>query len=109
MAVAVVVAAEEAAFPMAVQRVVGGIEVEDQFLGYLRMDVEEEFGEVPLDRASTVVDAVIAMRTRGRVLQPVWRDLPASGAWPGLRAPKRPSTTPSTGSWRSASWSIRFL
>ena len=51
IAVAVVVAVEEAAFLVAVQRIIGGIEVEDDLLGRRLVRLEEEVDEQALDRA----------------------------------------------------------
>ena len=64
VAVAVVIAVEEAAFLMAVQRVVGGVQVEDQPLRGLPVGVEKEIDEEPLDRACVVADAAVAMGAR---------------------------------------------
>ena len=44
---------EEAPLLAAVQRVVGGVEVEDQLRGRLLVGVEEEIDEEPLDRLSS--------------------------------------------------------
>ena len=70
---AVVAAVKEAAFLIAVKRVVGGVQVEDQLVGRLRMGVEEEIDEERLDRLRLMINAAIAMRARGRVLRPVER------------------------------------
>ena len=52
VAVAVVVAVEEAAFLVAVQRIVGRVEVEDDLLGgVLRCASRNRLDEQPLDRA----------------------------------------------------------
>ena len=108
VAVAVVVAVEEPPLLVAVQRVVGGVEVEHDLLRRPVVGVEEEVDEQRLDRRAVVADPAVAVglprapcSSRFSVL------LPASGAQRPCRASSRPSTTPSTGSWRSWSWSIR--
>ena len=50
VAVAIIVAVEEPAFLMAVQRIVGGVEVEDDLLGRPVVRLEEEVDEQALDR-----------------------------------------------------------
>lgn len=111
VAVGVVVAVEEAAFLMPVQRDVGGVEVEDDLPRRRAVRVEEQIDEQRLDRRGIMADAVIAARLARRgVFQPVQRDgtptrnarwdptLPASGAQPGRRASSLPARTASTGS-----------
>ena len=91
VAVAVVVAVEEAAFLTAVQRVVGGVQVEDQPLRRLPVGVEEEIDEEPLDRLRLMTDAAVAMGACGRVLQPVQRRLAGkrrTARAPGLQTPQ---------------------
>ena len=60
IAVAVVVAVEEPAFLMAVQRIVGGVEVEDDLLGRPGVRLEEEVDEQRLDRRRVVADLLVA-------------------------------------------------
>ena len=72
VAVAAIVAVEEATFLGAVQRIVGGIQVEHDLLGRRRVRVEEQLDEQPLDRGRVVADLVVARRLPGRrVLEPV--------------------------------------
>ena len=71
VAVAVVVAVEEAAFLVAVQRVVGGIEVENDLLGRRLVRFEEEVDEQAFDRRAVVPDLVVARGLGRRVLEPV--------------------------------------
>ena len=66
---------EEAAFLVAVQRIIRGVEVERDLLGRCLMRVEEEVDEQLLDRRSVVADLVVARRRQGRVLEPVERAL----------------------------------
>ena len=54
IAVAIVVAVKEPAFLMAVQRVVGRVEVEDDLLGRLCVRLEEEVDKQGLDRRRVV-------------------------------------------------------
>jgi hypothetical protein len=75
---AVVIAVEEPAFPMAVQRVVGGVEVENDLLGRPCMRLEEEVEEQGLDRHRVMADSVIARGERTGEFEPIERRL-ASG------------------------------
>ena len=56
IAVAVVIAVEEAAFLMAVQRIIRGIEVEDDLLGRRLVCLEEQVDEQPFDRRAVKTD-----------------------------------------------------
>ena len=60
VAVAVIIAVEEAAFLVAVQRIVGGIEVEDDLFGRLLLSLEDEVDEQALDCGRMVADLVVA-------------------------------------------------
>jgi len=62
---------EEAAFLMAVQRVVGGVEVEDDPARCRGMAVEEEVDEQTLDRRRVMADSMVAARRQRRMLEPV--------------------------------------
>ena len=64
---------EELAFLVAVQRIVGGIEIEDDLLGRLLMGIEEEIDEQCLDRGWAVADLVITRRLGTAEFQPVER------------------------------------
>ena len=75
VAVAIVIAVEEAPLLTAVQRVVGGVEVEHQPFRRALVGVEKQVHEQRLDRRPVVTDAAIAMRPRRRVLQTVQRRL----------------------------------
>ena len=77
VAVAVVIAVKEPAFLVAVQRVVGRVEVEHDLARRFLMGVEKQLDEQPLDRRSIVVDLVIArpLRLARRMLQTVQRAL----------------------------------
>ena len=107
IAVAVVVAVEEAAFLMPVQRIVGGVEIEDDLRRRRGMRVEEEIDEQRLDRRRIVADLVIARRLRPAQLQPVERRFAGQRRTVRRRAASLPASTAITGSWRSSSWSIR--
>ncbi len=71
IAVAVVIAVEEAAFLMTVQRIVGGIEVEHDLLGRRLMRCEEEIDEQSFDGGRGMADLVVARGRGRRVLEPV--------------------------------------
>ena len=75
IAIAVVIAVEEAALLMAVQRVVGGVEIEDDLLRRAAMRLDEQVDQQPLDHRRIVADLVIAGRQRPAELQPVQRRL----------------------------------
>ena len=80
VAVAIIVAVEEAAFLMAVQRVVGGVEVEDDLLGRPVVRLEQQVDEQGLDRRGLMGDLAVL---RGRLRDSSSRfsvDLPATGA-----------------------------
>src|SRR3954463_16790010 len=64
VAVAVVVAVEEAAFLVTVDGVVGRIEIEDDLLGRVGVRLQEQLDEEPLDRRLVMRDLVIARRLR---------------------------------------------
>jgi hypothetical protein len=86
IAVAVVIAVEEPTFLMAVQRVVGRVEIEGDLLGRLGMRLQEQIDEQPLDRRPVVADLVIARGFRPAQFQPVQRRL--AGHWRAVPAPR---------------------
>ena len=74
---AVVVAVEEPALLVAVQRIVGGVEVENDLLGRRAVRLQEDIDEDALQRLRVVADLVVAVAAAPRrVLQPVDRALP---------------------------------
>jgi len=75
IAVAVVIAVEEPAFLMAVQRVVGGVEVENDLFGRPCMRLEEEVDEQGFDRRRVMADFVIARGERTGEFEPIERRL----------------------------------
>jgi hypothetical protein len=66
---------EEPAFLMAMPRIVGRVEIEDNLARYGGVAVEEELDEQALDRRRVVADLVVTARSRRRVLEPVERAL----------------------------------
>ena len=64
VAVAIIVPMEEPAFLMAVDRIVGGVEVEDDLFGRAPMAVLEERHEQHLDGRRIVADLVVLARLR---------------------------------------------
>src|SRR5271169_5662080 len=76
IAVAVIVAVEETALLMAVQRVVSGVEIEDDLPGRLVVRLQEQIDEQPLDRGPVMADLVIAGRLGAAQLEPVQRRFP---------------------------------
>jgi hypothetical protein len=64
VAVAVVIAVKEAALLMAVQRVIGGVEIEGDPLGRGLVRLEKEVDEQALDRRRIMPDLVVTVRPR---------------------------------------------
>jgi hypothetical protein len=73
VAVAVVVALQEPALLLSVQRIVGGIEIERDLAGRLGVGIQEQVHEQRLDRAGIDADPGIAAWLGTPVLQPVQR------------------------------------
>ena len=73
VAVAIIVAVEEAAFLIAVQRVVRGVEVEDDLLGRPVVRLEEEIDEQGLDRRGLMCDLAVLRGRLARQFEPVQR------------------------------------
>ena len=73
IAVTVVITVEEPTLLMAMQRIVSGIEVENDPLERRLVRLEEESDEQALDRRRVMADPVVAARNQGRVLEPVER------------------------------------
>lgn len=92
---------EKPAFLMAVQRIVGGIEIERDLRRRRFVGIEKQIDEQRLDGISVVADLVIAR----------WFDAAEFEAVQGAFARKRraeslPASTASTGSVRKISWSF---
>ena len=107
VAVAAVVTVEEPALLLAVHRIVGGVQVEDDLGGRRRMRLHEQIDEQPLDRRPVVADLVVARRLRPTQLQTVQCALARQRRTLDRRAESLPTTAASTGSCRSWSWSTR--
>jgi hypothetical protein len=75
IAVAVVIAVKEAPFLMSVQRVVGGVEIEDDLLRPVLVRFQEQIDKQPLDPRPIPGDPVIARQLRPAQFQPVERAL----------------------------------
>ena len=75
VAVAVIVAIEEPAFLVAVQRVVGGVEIEDDLARRCLVRGEEEIDEQALDGGAVMADLMVARGSDRRMLEPVERAL----------------------------------
>ena len=75
VAVTVVVAVKEPTLLVAVQRIVGGVEIEHDLLRRPIVGVEEHLHEQRLDRRTVVGDPAVAVGCRGAVFQPVERAL----------------------------------
>lgn len=98
---------EKPAFLMAVQRVVGGVEVEHDLLRRPRMRRKEQLDEPPLDRRRIMADPEIARRLWPAQLQPIERAF--AGHRRTIAAARRELARQhrQSGSWRSVSWSFR--
>ena len=103
LGVAVVVAVEEAAFLMPVQRVVGGVEIENDLLGRLPVRFQEQIDKQCFDLGPIPADPVVAGQLRSAQLQPIERGF--AGQRRAILAARRqlPASTASVGSWRN--WS----
>jgi hypothetical protein len=66
---------EEAAFLVAVQRIIGRVEVENDLLGRRLVRLEEQVDEQAFDRRAVVADLMVAARRQGRVFEAVERAL----------------------------------
>ena len=75
VAVAIIIAVEEPALLMTVQRVIGGVEVERDLPGRPSVRLEEKVDEQSLDRRRLMADLLVAGWRRPRQLQPVQRRL----------------------------------
>ena len=96
VAIAVVVAVEEPAFLLAVQRVVGGVEVEDDLLGRPRVRFQEQVDEQALDGRAVMSDLVIVASAASRDSSSRFSvDLPATGAQSSRRLRACPPIPPS--------------
>ena len=78
---------EEPALLMPVQRVVGGVEVEHDLPGRLRVRLEEQVDEQRLDRRGVVADLPVAGGDLARQFEPVQRRL--AGDRRAALAPRR--------------------
>jgi hypothetical protein len=102
VAEAVVVAVEEAAFLMPVQRVVGGIEIKRDLPGCLLVRVEKEVDEQRLDRVRVGSEFGVARGLGAAQFQPVQRALarqrraitPPRGKLPSGGFPPAPQVEP---------------
>jgi hypothetical protein len=75
VAIAVVVAVEKAALLMTVQRVIGGVEIEDDLLGRAVMRLKKQVDQQAFDHRPIVADLVVAGRLGPAQLEPVQRRL----------------------------------
>src|SRR5271163_1070544 len=109
IAIAIIVTVKEPTLLMPVQRVVGGIEVEDDLLRRMLVRLHEQIDKQRLDPGAVPGDPVIARQLRPAPPRSsrLSVDLPASGAQFLRRADSLPASTAMVGSWRSSSWSIR--
>jgi hypothetical protein len=100
---------EEAAFLSAVQRVVGGVEIENDLLWRRSVRLDEEIDQQPLDRRPVVAEPVVATRAARRMLEPVEGALAGErcAALTSILARSFATSVARIGAWRSWSWSIR--
>ena len=101
------VAVEEPAFLVAVQRIVGGIEIENDLRRRTPMRLQEHIDEQRLDCRCVMAHLVIPRRLGAAQLQPVQRRLASRRCTVRAFRRKLAGDTASTGSCRSSSWSLR--
>ena len=94
---------KEAAFLMAVQRIVGGIQVEDDLLRRVLVRFQKQIDKQRLNLAAVPSDPAIASRLNAAQLDRLSVLFPASGAQSLRRADSLPASTAIVGSWRSSS------
>lgn len=87
VAVTAVVAVEEPAFLIAVNEIVGSVEIEHDLLGRLRMRLKKDIDQQGLDRRRIVADLVVARRLGPAQFQPVQRRL--AGCRRAVPTPRR--------------------
>src|SRR5450755_3500294 len=81
IAVAIIVAVEVPALLLAVERIVGGVEVDLDAYRRLAMGVEKDIDKQPLDRRAVVIELVVpVLADLVGMLQPVQRRLPRKSA-----------------------------
>ena len=90
IAIAIIVAVKEAPFLVPVQRVVGGVEIEDDLLRWVPMCFQKQIDKQPLDLCPIPGDPVIARQLRPAQLQPVERAFPRQ--WRAILAAGRQLT-----------------
>jgi hypothetical protein len=83
---------------MPVQRIVGGIEIEDDLLWRVLVRLHEKIDKQRLDPGAVPGDPVIARQLRSAPLEPVERLLPANGAQSLRRTDSLPASTAIVGS-----------
>jgi hypothetical protein len=88
---------------MAVQWVVGGVEVEDDLFRCTAVGIKKEIDEGPFERRRIVADLVIGRNLLAPSSSRLRVDLPATGAQFLRRAVSLPASTARMGSWRSSS------
>jgi hypothetical protein len=107
VAVAVIITMEKAAFLVAMQWIIGGVQIKNDLFRCLLVGVEEEVNE----QASTAAASWLILWYRvGSTRLSSSRfsvDLPARGAQSERCATSLPASTASTGSRRSSSWSFK--
>ena len=104
IAVAFVIAVKEPALLIAVDGIVGRVEVKDNALRRGCVGLEKEADEQPFHRALVHAQLAIAVFIGlWRVLKPVQRGLPRQHSAIGAARLSFPETRPRTGSWRSSS------
>ena len=101
--VAIVVTVEEPSFLMPMQRIVGGVEIEDNLPGRGPVRVQQERDEQPLNGCPVVGNLVITRRRLPAHSRRLSVDLPATGAQSSRCAASLPASTAITGSWRRSS------
>jgi hypothetical protein len=103
IAVAVVITVEKAPLLIAVQWVVGGVEVENDLRRRMLVRSDEQIDKRCFDRLWVVADLVIGVGWSGPNSSRLSVDWPATGAQFRRRAVSLPANTAMIGVWRSSS------
>jgi hypothetical protein len=107
VAVAVIITMEEAAFLVAMQWIIGGVQIKNDLFRGLLVGVQEEVNEQAFDRRRVMVILWYRVGSTRLSSSRFSVDLPASGAQSERCAASLPASTASTGSRRSSSWSFK--
>src|SRR5262245_43070997 len=106
VAITVVIAVIEPPLLLPMNRIIGGIKIEDDLTWCPFVSFQRKIDEKTSNRHRIVTDLVVARRLQLAQLQTIERRL--AGYWPTIRAPavSLPASTAMIGSCRRSSWSL---